>query len=199
MFRLYYKKRNQTQTTTAACNHFQKCIGSQYSTKLLGLCEWLVWAIDRFTILLKFVRSSSFVSRHLKFACWHSWDFQFRSQVVDLKKSFGFPDNAFDVSLCLGTLTYMEPAAWLQIILCFTLRQFFFVPNKSLDFAWLCVAEQSLRLMTPLQSFVEWQELVAMWFSAWGRLGVSLTTHSGCKGKTEKDIWRILKRTQRNQ
>lgn len=31
-------------------------------------------------------------------------------KVVDLKKSFGFTDNAFDVSLCLGTLTYMEPA-----------------------------------------------------------------------------------------
>lgn len=35
-------------------------------------------------------------------------------QVVDLKRDFAFADNEFDMSLCLGTLTYMEPVArWL--------------------------------------------------------------------------------------
>ena len=173
----------------AACNHSQKCISSQYPTELLGLCEWPVWAIDPFTILLT-VKVCHIQLLYLRFVCRHSWNFQFRSQVVDLKKSFGFADNAFDVSLCLGTLTYMEPAARLQVILCFRLRRFFFVPNKSLDLAWLLTAEQNLRLMTPLQSFVEWQELVAMWFSAWGRLGVSLTRPHilGVKGKLKKHL-----------
>ena len=32
-------------------------------------------------------------------------------QVVDLKRDFAFADNEFDVTLCLGTLTYMEPVA----------------------------------------------------------------------------------------
>eukprot|EP00434_Breviolum_minutum_P046075 symbB.v1.2.041477.t1/scaffold8256.1/size7074/2 len=31
-------------------------------------------------------------------------------KVVDLKRDFAFADNEFDMSLCLGTLTYMEPA-----------------------------------------------------------------------------------------
>jgi len=83
-----------------------------------------------------------------------------------------------------------SPAADNPRILCFRLRRFFFVPNKSLDLAWLRIAEQNLRLMTPLQSFVEWQELVAMWFSAWGRLGVSLTRPHilGVKGKLKKHL-----------
>lgn len=33
-------------------------------------------------------------------------------EVVDLKKRFeGLEDEAFDLTLCLGTLTYMSPAA----------------------------------------------------------------------------------------
>ena len=32
--------------------------------------------------------------------------------MVDLKGRFEFAENSFDLSLCLGTLTYMDPDAW---------------------------------------------------------------------------------------
>ncbi|OLP75404.1 hypothetical protein AK812_SmicGene44799, partial [Symbiodinium microadriaticum] len=63
-----------------------------YSLKEAGVKD--ATAIDICTELLSKAMKSGFYS-----CC----------KVVDLKATFDFPDSCFDVTLCLGTLTYMDP------------------------------------------------------------------------------------------
>lgn len=104
---------------------------------------------------------------------------QFDCQVVNLKKRFGFADNEFDLSLCLGTLTYMDPEARLQcrILIC-RVRP------------WFTTYLYTPRLMPRLQSFVGWPKWVALWFSVWGALWIAVVCEEFPEGR-----WSALARS----